>query len=57
MKRTALTGFHNSTTSINYSNQVDLGDNLVVGSSVRATFTLTQGAKFQINGIAFCNSH
>ncbi len=57
LQKEELTGFHDSQTSINYSLQLDLGSLLGVGSSVRATFTLVKGAKFQINGIALCHSY
>jgi hypothetical protein len=57
LQKEELTGFHDSQTSINYSLQLDLGSVLGVGSSVRATFTLVKGAKFQINGIALCHSY
>jgi hypothetical protein len=57
MKRFELSGSHNATTSVNYSEQIDLGSKLQVGSSVRATFTVLQGAQFQVNGLALCHSY
>ncbi len=57
LKKLELTGFHDSQTSINYSEQIDLGSQLQVGSSVRATFTLVNGNQFQINGLAICHSY
>ena len=56
LKKLQLRGSHNSRTSINYSEQIDLGSQLQVGSSVRATFTVVQGTQFQINGLALCHS-
>jgi hypothetical protein len=49
-----LEGFHDSQTSINYSHRTELGNFLQTGSSVRATFTIINGARFQVNGLAFC---
>ena len=57
LKKVELSGSHNSKTSINYSEQIDLGSHLQVGSSVRATFTVVQGTQFQINGLALCHSY
>ena len=54
LHQTILEGSHNSQTSVNYSHRIDLGDFLQVGSSIRATFTIISGAKFQINGLAIC---
>ena len=56
VKRLELTGFHDATTSISYSEQVDLGSSLQVGNDVQVTFTLVQGEQFQINGLALCHS-
>jgi len=50
-----LSGLHNSTTSVNYIEKIDLGNNLEKGDILQATFTLTDGAVFQINGLAVCN--
>ncbi len=57
MKKLELSGSHNATTSVNYSEQIDLGSKLQVGSSVRATFTLLKGTQFQVNGLALCHSY
>jgi len=57
LKKLELSGSHNSKTSVNYSEQIDLGSQLQVGSSVRATFTVVQGTQFQINGLALCHSY
>ena len=57
LKKLELSGSHNARTSINYSEQIDLGSQLQVGSSVRATFTVVQGKQFQVNGLALCHSY
>lgn len=57
LKKLELTGSHNASTSINYSEQIDLGSQLQVGSSVRAIFTVVLGTQFQINGLALCHSY
>jgi len=53
-----LSGEHNMTTSINYSQRTDLGDfwQEPQNSSVRVTYTLVSGTTFQINGLALCYS-
>ena len=56
LKRLSLNGTHNAETSINYSEHIDLGNYLNIGSSVRATFTVVGGNIFQINGLALCHS-
>ena len=56
LHRAELEGIHDAETSINYSHDVVLGKFLVQGSSVRATFTIIGGNRFQINGIAWCQS-
>ena len=59
LKRLSLTGEHNSTTSINYSEHIDLSHTFLAqapGGNVRATFTVLSGNVFQINGLAFCHS-
>ena len=54
--QTELKGSHNSETSINYSERIDLGTFLKVGSSIRATFKIISGEQFQVNGMAVCSS-
>jgi hypothetical protein len=56
LHRSELEGIHDAQTSINYSHRISLGDFLVEGSSVRATFTIIGGNRFQINGLALCSS-
>ena len=50
-----LKGEHDQKTSINYSYNAKFGNLLEVESSVRITFTLISGKKFQINGMALCS--
>lgn len=54
--RAELDGIHDSATSINYSHRINFGNALEAKSSVRATFTIVGGARFQINGLALCQS-
>lgn len=56
LRKAELDGVHDSPTSINYSHKIDLGDFLQLGSTVRANFTITGGSRFQINGLALCES-
>jgi hypothetical protein len=50
-----LSGIHDVETSINYSHRINFAL-LQAGSSLRATFTLVGGSRFQINGMALCAS-
>lgn len=54
--RAELDGIHDSETSINYSHRITFGNMMKAGSSVRATFTIVGGRRFQINGLALCRS-
>jgi hypothetical protein len=51
-----LHGFHSVATSVNYIHHADLANVSSPISSVRATFTIGNGTRFQINGLALCNS-
>jgi hypothetical protein len=54
--RSSLLGTHNATTSINYIEAVKLPALALNITALKATYTIIGGQRFQINGMAFCNT-
>jgi hypothetical protein len=54
LHRFELEGTHKAQTSINYSHNVNFEHSLSEGSNIRAVFTIMNGERFQINGLALC---
>jgi hypothetical protein len=50
-----IQGSHNSTSSIDYTAEFELGDSAVVGSNVRVQIILVGGTAFKITGMMLCS--
>jgi hypothetical protein len=51
-----LVGTHNSNTSVNYWEAIQLGKGALVGDNVHVTFQMVGGTTFRINGLLFCSN-
>jgi hypothetical protein len=55
-KNVSLVGIHNSNTSVNYWEKIELSSTALPGDKVHAKFKMVGGSSFRINGLLFCSS-
>ena len=55
-KNVSLMGIHDSMTSVNYAEKIQLSSAALPGDEVHATFQMIGGSSFRINGLLFCSS-
>jgi hypothetical protein len=51
-----LVGIHDSQTSVNYCEKIELSSAALPGDKVHAKFEMVGGSSFRINGLLFCSS-